>query len=234
MRRLSLPSLQRLSCSPSGGPTEFVFRMPRPRSAKAESRQENVRKVCSCRLAVAQRFEVSDGIADGLVDKPEVWPKPILFRTSLPLTMEVWQFHDFRLLEKIQWQFRHANLVLGTGQEFLKSSPRARHFTAIFRAVLPDCAKVTTAITTSSIAPGRKGRRPCVLSSGKLVRSPTPAKVSRNAHFDRLTRLPSCPLLKAPHGASNETRRKPSTNFGESSPCSAATIAHPDAGCNTL
>jgi len=69
-------------------------------------------------LAVAQRFEVSDGIADGLVDKPEVWPKPILFRTSLPLTMEVWQFHDFRLLEKFSGNSGTQTWFLGQDKSF--------------------------------------------------------------------------------------------------------------------
>jgi len=57
-------------------------------------------------------------------------------------------------------------------------------------------ARVKPAITTSPIAPTANGRRPCLRMSLKLVRRPTPAKVSRNAQRERLASAPTCSLLK--------------------------------------
>src|SRR5262245_15232195 len=47
-----------------------------------------------------------------------------------------------------------------------------------------------------------------------FVRSPTPAKVSRNAHRERFARSVICPALNTPAVASADTTRNPSTNFG--------------------
>ena len=41
------------------------------------------------------------------------------------------------------------------------------------------------------------GRKPCLDMSRKFVRRPTPAKVNKNAHFERLPSVVTCPLLNA-------------------------------------
>ena len=46
------------------------------------------------------------------------------------------------------------------------------------------------------------------------VLSPTPANVSRNAHFETFARFAVCPLVSQPAVAIAETAKKPSTNFG--------------------
>jgi hypothetical protein len=48
--------------------------------------------------------------------------------------------------------------------------------------------RVRPAIRTSPRAPTMKGRSPCLDITRKFVPKPTPAKVSRNAHFERLPR----------------------------------------------
>src|SRR5579862_3316458 len=53
---------------------------------------------------------------------------------------------------------------------------------------------VRHAIRISPRAPTTKGRKPCFDISRKFVRRPTPAKVSRNAHFDRFPSEATCPL----------------------------------------
>ena len=58
------------------------------------------------------------------------------------------------------------------------------------------------------------GRQPVRASSRKLVLSPTPAKVSRNAHLETLARFAVCPLLSQPAVTIADTARKPSTNLG--------------------
>src|SRR5271156_956761 len=73
---------------------------------------------------------------------------------------------------------------------------------------------VKNAITTSPTAPPTKGRKPCLPSSRMLVRSPTPAKVSKNAQRERFARLPSWSLLNTWAVAMAEMARKPRTNFG--------------------
>src|SRR5271154_4816415 len=56
--------------------------------------------------------------------------------------------------------------------------------------------RVRPAIKTSPRAPTMNGRKPCLDISRKFVRRPTPAKVSRNAHFDRFPNDATCALLK--------------------------------------
>ena len=66
----------------------------------------------------------------------------------------------------------------------------------------------------SPMAPTAKGRQPCLPSSRRLVRRPTPAKVSRKAQRDRFAKLASCGLAKNPSVANSEIKRNPRTNFG--------------------
>src|ERR1700675_1437498 len=73
---------------------------------------------------------------------------------------------------------------------------------------------VKPAIKISPRAPTIKGRIPCFDISRRLVRSPTPANVSRNAHLDRFPSDATCPLLNAWKPTSNDISRKPRTNFG--------------------
>src|SRR5580698_3686798 len=54
----------------------------------------------------------------------------------------------------------------------------------------------------------------CLPSSRRLVLSPTPAKLSRNAHRERLPMAAICGLVKNTIEASSEIRRNRRTNFG--------------------
>ena len=57
------------------------------------------------------------------------------------------------------------------------------------RAAATTKTRVKRAMATSPIKPTAKGRRPCLRMSRKLVRRPTPAKVSRKAQRERFARL---------------------------------------------
>src|SRR6266404_9768691 len=73
---------------------------------------------------------------------------------------------------------------------------------------------VNPAITTSPIAPTANGFSPCFESALKLVRSPTPANVSKNAQRERFASAPICSLEKNAAVARVEMIRNPNTNLG--------------------
>src|SRR6202034_1869451 len=74
--------------------------------------------------------------------------------------------------------------------------------------------RVRHAIRISPRAPTINGRRPCLDISRKFVRSPTPAKVNRNAHLERFPSDVTCPLLNMLKLTSSEINRKPRMNLG--------------------
>jgi len=87
----------------------------------------------------------------------------------------------------------------------------------------------TAATTTKPMTATTRGRHPVRTSSRTLVLSPTPAKVSRNAHFDTFPRLAVCPFVSQPAVAIADTARKPSTNFGNFCQMNAALAFAPGA-----
>src|SRR6266436_1846662 len=88
------------------------------------------------------------------------------------------------------------------------------HHQPKMRCAASTSPNVKPAITTSPIAPTANGFNPCFDSALKLVRSPTPANVSKNAQRERFASAPIWSFEKNAAVASAEISRNPRTNLG--------------------
>lgn len=70
------------------------------------------------------------------------------------------------------------------------------------------------------------GRKPCLVMSRKLVRRPTPAKVSKCAHLERLPSVATCPLLNAGKLTSTENKEETQDELGELPPQKRGLVAN--------